>query len=97
MGMRKAEKYISADAIHVSPKAIPIPTRTALFNLTKGGIVAEGEKLGIELDMELTKTQMVTKLMTDAKKNAMAVINDNDPKAILNSYVDSFTTNIKND
>jgi hypothetical protein len=87
----KAEQYISEEAVHVSPKAVPVPTKTALYNLTKGCIVAEAEKLGIELDMELTKDQMVSTLISTAKKNAMDMLEASDPKSILDSYVNSFT------
>lgn len=88
---KKAQQYISPDAVHESPKAVPVPTKTALYNLTKGGIVEEGRKLGIELEMDLTKDQMVSTLIDTAKKNAMALLIANDPQSILDSYVDGYT------
>lgn len=89
--MSKAEQYISQDAVHDSPKAIPVPTKTALYNLTKASIVAEGAKLGIDLDMELTRDQMVMTILSKSKENVIDLQQSNDPKRILDMYVDGYT------
>jgi len=92
--MSKADNYISSEAIHHSPPAVPVPSKTALYKLPKGGIVEEALKLGIELNMDLTKDQMVAALMDRAKNDALEIRQMNetrDPRRILDLYVDSIT------
>jgi len=91
--MAKADKYISSEAIHYSPPALPIPTKTSLYKLAKGGIVREAKKLGIVLSMDLTKDQMVEHLMEKAREDALEIRQANDPQRILDAYVGSFTEN----
>ena len=91
MSTEKAQQYISNDAIHESPKAIPVPTKTALLNLTKDKIIEEGKKLGIELNEELTRAEMVVTILAQVKINTAGLLKESDPKSILDSYTDGYT------
>lgn len=62
----------SADAVKSAPAAKKLPTKTALLKLTKAKIEETGREFDIELDKRMTKENMVSTFLKEARAAAKA-------------------------